>query len=582
MRRSLRAGPDGTAVVGTAVNLSGTVSDDGLPTPSSLSLLWTVVSGPGSVAFGNNALASTTAAFSAAGTYVLQLAANDGQLSGSDQVSIVVSPAISNTAPTVNAGPDGTAVVGTSINLNGTVSDDGLPTPSSLSLLWTVVSGPGSVVFGNNTVASTAATFSAAGTYVLQLAAHDGALTGTDQVSIVVSPAVSNTAPIVNAGPDGTAVAGTSINLSGTVSDDGLPTPSSLSLLWTVVSGPGSVVFGNSTLSATTATFNASGTYVLQLAANDGQLTGTDQVSIVVSPANNNPPPVGETPQQMAFQDGLFPNVSYAGTIDTRIASKKSSKNYGDYSYISIDGSPDEAGLFKWDVSAIPAGSVVTSVAIEFNVTDTTSDSYELYALERAWDELSATWQQYANGSSWSGSGASGSADHGSAVLGELAAANTGLYRIDLNDAGVAAVQQWINDPSHNYGIIIQNYNVRKAVIVSTSEANTASERPKLVINYEDPQPVNLPPVVDVGPDLTAQVAQPLTIGANVSDDGQPTGTLLEPVWTKVSGPGTVTFGNDHAVNTTAEFSAAGDYTLRLTVSDSVLSGFDELNVSVS
>jgi PKD repeat protein len=85
-----------------------------------------------------------------------------------------------------------------------------------------------------------------------------------------------------------------------------------------------------------------------------------------------------------------------------------------------------------------------------------------------------------------------------------------------------------------------------------------------------------------VGTDNVAQASQPLTIGATVTDDGKPTGALLTALWTQVSGPGTVTFGDDHLVDTTATFSDPGTYTLRLTVSDSLLSGFDELNISVS
>ena len=396
-----------------------------------------------------------------------------------------------------------------------------------------------------------------------------------------------NLPPVVSAGPDGTAVAGTSRALNGSASDDGQPTPSLLSLLWSVVSAPvgGTVTFGSNLLASTTATFSAAGTYVLQLAANDGLLNRTDQVSIVVSAAST--PPGGGTGaggtsgtlQQIAFQNGLFPNVAYAGTIDTKIAAKKATTNYGNDTKLTMDGDPDEAGLFKWDVSAIPDGSKVTSVAIELNVTGSSKDSYEVYALQRAWDELSATWQRYATGNNWAGAGATGSGDQQSAVLGQLAATSKGVYRINLNDAGVAAVQEWINDGNHNYGIIIKDLAVTKAVEVSTSEAKTASQRPKLIINFKP----NQPPVVDVGPNLVAQVAQPLVIGATVTDDSQPVGgPLLTALWTVVSGPGTVTFGDDHAASTTAQFSAPGDYVLRLTINDSLLTGFDELSVSVS
>ena len=48
-----------------------------------------------------------------------------------------------------------------------------------------------------------------------------------------------------------------------------------------------------------------------------------------------------------------------------------------------------------------------------------------------------------------------------------------------------------------------------------------------------------------------------------VTDDGP-----FTSVWGKVSGPGTVTFGNANALSTTATFSLFGTYELSLTASD--------------
>ena len=65
-----------------------------------------------------------------------------------------------------------------------------------------------------------------------------------------------------------------------------------------------------------------------------------------------------------------------------------------------------------------------------------------------------------------------------------------------------------------------------------------------------------------------------------MTDDGQPAGGALSRLWTKVSGPGTVTFANALANTTNAAFSAAGDYVLRLTASDGTLSSSDEITIS--
>jgi YD repeat-containing protein len=52
-------------------------------------------------------------------------------------------------------------------------------------------------------------------------------------------------------------------------------------------------------------------------------------------------------------------------------------------------------------------------------------------------------------------------------------------------------------------------------------------------------------------------------------------------MWSKVSGPGVVGFSNVNSLATMASFTAEGIYVLKLTVSDSVLNGSDEVTVNV-
>jgi hypothetical protein len=222
---------------------------------------------------------------------------------------------------------------------------------------------------------------------------------------------------------------------------------------------------------------------VLRLTATDGQLFASDEVTVNVSEAPAPPAPTGE-PSQIAFQDGLFPYVSYAGTTDTKISSGKPTTNYGNATAFDVDGDTDIAALLRWDVSAIPTTSVVVSAAIELYVSNTTQQNYEVYALQRAWDELSATWQQYAASRAWSGAGAAGGGDRNSAVLGQLGSGSTGIHRIELNEAGMAAVQAWISDPASNFGLILEDYAASDGVDFYSSEYSTVARRPKLVINY--------------------------------------------------------------------------------------------------
>jgi hypothetical protein len=188
----VNAGPDVAITLPAGASLSGIVTDD---VPASVTSNWTKVSGPGTVSFANAAAPATTATFSIAGTYVLRLTAGDGQYSSSDDASVQVAPAAPvNHAPTVDAGADTSITLPGLATLNGSASDDGLP-GGPLAITWRQTSGPGSVTFGNTSAASTTASFSQAGTYVLTLTADDGALSTNDVVTVTANaPAGANTA----------------------------------------------------------------------------------------------------------------------------------------------------------------------------------------------------------------------------------------------------------------------------------------------------------------------------------------------------------------------------------------------------
>ena len=233
-----------------------------------------------------------------------------------------------NQAPSVNAGPDQT-VTGSTVQLDGTVTDDGQPNPpGAVTTLWSEVSGPGTVTFANASSVDTTASFSAAGTYVLQLRADDGALASSDDVTIsVLSPPPQNQPPAVSAGTDQTITLPNSAALDGTVTDDGRPNPpGSVTTAWSKFSGPGTVTFANASAVDTTASFSTAGSYVLRLSADDGAATSTDNVTITVQSAPSTPTvqqlnPVsttentGEKPQSKAWKYAntwwsVFPNGS--------------------------------------------------------------------------------------------------------------------------------------------------------------------------------------------------------------------------------------------------------------------------------
>jgi len=73
----------------------------------------------------------------------------------------------------------------TTYALMGSASDDA--SPGALSIGWSKIEGPGSVVFDAPSSPQTTATFSALGTYTLRLSAGDGAQAVSDDVVLVLS-----------------------------------------------------------------------------------------------------------------------------------------------------------------------------------------------------------------------------------------------------------------------------------------------------------------------------------------------------------------------------------------------------------
>jgi hypothetical protein len=99
-----------------------------------------------------------------------------------------------NSGPTAKAGPDQTIPsTQTSVNVSGTVTDDGLPNPPGITTsTWTQTSGPATVTFANaSALATSASGFTAVGDYVLRLTANDGAVSAFDELIVHVTPATA-------------------------------------------------------------------------------------------------------------------------------------------------------------------------------------------------------------------------------------------------------------------------------------------------------------------------------------------------------------------------------------------------------
>ncbi|MEI9813413.1 MAG: Ig-like domain-containing protein [Acidobacteriota bacterium] len=164
---------------------------------------------------------------------------------------------------------------------SGTITIPGFTANQSYSVEWWDTYRTSSQVTGTTTV-----TAGSNGNLVVPITLL------LSDVAMKISPtgqSSTNQAPVVSAGPDVTAVTGSARSITGTASDDGLPV-NNLSLTWSKVSGPGTVTFGSPNAAVTTATFSASGSYVIRLTGTDSALTSSDDATVVVSASDTTPP----------------------------------------------------------------------------------------------------------------------------------------------------------------------------------------------------------------------------------------------------------------------------------------------------
>jgi RHS repeat-associated protein len=631
--------PDASKIVFSSdrqgIYLQGSVIDDGLPGGSAMSVSWTKISGPGTVTFGTPNAAGTNARFSQAGTYVLRLTANDGQASAFDEVTVAVAAPPANQAPKVNAGSDAQALTQTPLALTGLVGDDGLPLLSQVSQQWTKISGPGTVTFSAPNSPLTNATFSAAGTYVLRLTASDTQLSAFDEVTVTVAP--SNQAPQVFAGVDLTIQLPGAATLNGTATDDGLPAGSAVSVQWSKVSGPGEVLFANPANAATAATFRTAGVYTLRLTASDSLLARSDDVTVTVSSTAS-----GRTTLQFVNADAID-SAGQTYTVKVKLTNWSNNQPIsGKPVDFVLNGTPfsaqtDLAGIAEVNLTPAAGTNLVTGMAyfnqdaasyssltrIVFPVRDHKVSTVAVFQENFDSEDITGQVLNYNSLRKWSvtrGSidmfGNALTAGDGVGMVLELDGSSMSAARLETRNALALPAGDYtfyfnmggnINNASDQMTVSLGSFYNETFVVPGTVSLDTATRAFSLgsptsaVLKYDhaggdnhgifldqillvvtnDITP-NQPPQVVAGDDIAIQLPATATLNGTATDDGLPNGSALSVNWSKVSGAGDVTFANPNSPATTASFTQAGTYVLRLTASDSQASAFDDMTVVVS
>jgi hypothetical protein len=185
------------------------------------------------------------------------------------------------------------------------------------------------------------------------------------------------------------------------------------------------------------------------------------------------------------FQNGLN---GYTGCSDSYMSAGSPTNNYGTNTRMSVTGYADQGatnvqrGLVKFDVSSIPSGTTIARATLylySYQVTGSTG-YYGAYALTRNFTANGVTWNTYDGTNAWTTAGGdfNGTADGTSP---KQSVANV-WYAFDVT----SRVQQWINNPSSNYGWVIKctDENLHNQDYFYQSDyATDTSLRPKLVVS---------------------------------------------------------------------------------------------------
>jgi hypothetical protein len=125
--------------------------------------------------------------------------------------------------------------------------------------------------------------------------------------------------------------------------------------------------------------------------------------------------------------------------------------------------------------------------------------------------------------------------------------------------AGTYPITLTVKDPSGLTG------TATTTVVVGDEPTPTPTATPT-----NTPSGVNQAPIVDPGLPQTVPSGTAITLKGTVADDGLPTG-VLNILWSRVRGPGTLTFSSPTAATTGVTPSTIGTYLVKLEATDTIL-----------
>lgn len=310
-------------------------------------------------------------------------------------------PAVFDAPPCVSAGADLAVTLPAAAALRGRASDDGDPAPpGSLSLLWSVTSGAGSVAFANPGAAETNATFGAPGSYVLRLTASDGHSSPWDEVAVTVTgtgppvpaiPAVSIADARIVEGNAGT----TDAVFTVTLTNGGA---AAVALSWATSPGTASANQDYTTVSGSLSLSGAAPTQTVRVPVAgdvDVELDETFFVDLTLTSAGTLTRSRGvgtiANDDQPAGPGGTTGIANFAPLHDTKVNASSASSSYGNATTLRVKTDSDTYDSYlKFAVSGL--AGVVQSAVVQLYCTDTSDHAGFIYTVADAYRGTATPW----------------------------------------------------------------------------------------------------------------------------------------------------------------------------------------------
>jgi hypothetical protein len=184
-------------------------------------------------------------------------------------------------------------------------------------------------------------------------------------------------------------------------------------------------------------------------------------------------------PSSDTFIDANSPTTNFDGNTNIDV---------GEYNA----GSERRRTLIKFDLSSIPAASVVNSATLRlYNTgTDLTDNSrtFDVYRVRRAWIAGQATWNVYTTGNSWTTAGCGDTTnDREGTALGSISCVNPPSAGYQTTTLTASSIQEMLNGgtfTNNGFVLIMQTENND---LQRFNAVETASNMPELIIDYTPP-----------------------------------------------------------------------------------------------